>query len=94
MQLWDVAQSRILPKHIVLAIKHVILNHFPLKLVEIVRIYKGYYVAVRTDLNWFLFLRMLELQLTVRFFTTSHSTLVYKHKVSRSRRQDETTPKQ
>ena len=47
MQLWDVAQSWILLKHIILAIKHVILNHFPSKLVEIVRVYKGYHVAVR-----------------------------------------------
>ena len=53
MQLWDVAQSRILPKHIILAIKHVILNCFPLKLVETVHICKGYYVAVQTDSNQF-----------------------------------------
>ena len=53
MQLWDVAQSQILLKHIVLAIKHVILNRFPSKLVEIVSIYKGYHVAVRTNSNQF-----------------------------------------
>ena len=53
MQLWDVAQSWILPKYIVLAIKHVILNRFPSKLVDIVSIYKGYHVAVRTNLNRF-----------------------------------------
>ena len=53
MQLWDVAQSWILSKYIVLAIKHVILNSFPSKLVKIVRIYEGYYVVVRTDLNQF-----------------------------------------
>ena len=78
MQLWDVAQSQILLKYIVLAIKHVILNHFPSKLVEIVCIYKGYHGAVRTDLNQFgskqfLYLKMPELQLTVRFFVVQSS---------------------
>ena len=53
MQLWDVTQSQILLKYIILAIKHVILNRFPSKLVEIVCIYKGYHVEVRTNSNRF-----------------------------------------
>ena len=82
MQLWDVAQSWILSKYIVLAIKHVILNSFPSKLVKIVRIYEGYYVVVQTDSNRFgskrfLYLKMPELQLTVRFFVVWSSPVAF-----------------
>ena len=47
MQLWDVAQSRILPKHIILATTHAILVRFSSKWAQNVRIFKEYHVGNR-----------------------------------------------
>ena len=47
MQLWDVAQSRILLKHIILAITHAILVRFSSKWALNVRIFKEYHMGNR-----------------------------------------------